>query len=362
MRKSMATTRFSVVAMLLASLAAPNAVADEFSDWQKFRAEKFSELTAAHPTLAADLSEITSRTAKMVAAYASPHGTNLDLPPVIWSAANTPVVIYDAPFAPRMVVIPAGEFTMGSRRPEAGHIAREGPRQRVRIGYPLAVSMFPIVYGEFAWFVADSGYQPRGHCMTLEPGETKARAGRDWRNPGFAQTLRTPVTCIAFDDATAYAAWLSKKTGQIYRLLSESEYEYAVRAGTVTAYWWGDDRNAACEFANGFDLDAKPYNGAAKPLHCHDGHALISQAGSFKPNAFGLLDIVGNVGTWTADCWHSSLAGVPTDGSPDKSGDCSRRAVRSGSWLSIDLRSASRSSDWSGDASADRGFRLARVL
>ena len=362
MPELMATTRFSVVTVLFATLAAFGAFADEFSDWQKFRTEKFGELAAASPRLAADLADIKIRTAEMIAAAASPWAANLDQAPVIWVATSKPAIIFDAPFAPRMVVIPAGEFTMGSPHSEAGHMSGESPRRRVRIGYPLAVGMFPIVYGEFAWFVADTGYKARGHCVAIEPGEINAHADRDWRNPGFPQTLRTPVTCLAFTDTTAYAAWLSRKTGQTYRLLSESEYEYVVRAGTVTAYWWGEDRNAACEFANGFDLDAKPLNGSTTPLMCHDGHAFISQAGSFKPNAFGLLDMVGNVGSWTTDCWYTTLAGVPTDGSPNKTGDCRRRAVRGGSWLNVNLRSASRSSDPIGDASADRGFRLARVL
>ena len=362
MRCLMPARRCCGITLVIATLAISTSVADEFSDWQKFRTEKFVELTAARPTLAADLAEISNRTAKSIAAYPSPRAANLDQPPVIWATTKTPVVIFDAPFAPRMVVIPAGEYTMGSPPSEAGHMSWEAPRRRVRIGYALAVSMFPIVYGEFAWFVADTGYQSRSGCIAVESGEAKERSGRDWRNPGFAQTLRTPVTCIAFDDATAYAAWLTRKTGHTYRLLSESEYEYGARAGSVTAYWWGEDRNAACGFANGFDLDAKPYRGSATPLQCHDGHALISQAGSFKPNAFGLLDMVGNVGSWTTDCWYTTLAGVPTDGSPNKTGDCRRRAVRGGSWLNVDLRSASRSSDPIGDASAYRGFRLARVL
>ena len=358
----MATSRFSVVAVLFITLAASSAFADEFSDWQKFRTEKFAELAAASPRLAADLVDLKNRTAEMIAAAAPLRAVNRDQSPVIWATNSKPVVIFDAPFAPRMVVIPAGEFTMGSPRDELGHLSSESPQRRVRIAYPLAVSMFPIVYGEFAWFVADTGYPVHGRCVPPASGETKARVSGDWRNPGFPQTLRTPLTCIAFDDATAYAAWLSRKTGQKYRLLSESEYEYAVRAGSVTPYWWGDDRNAACKFANGFDLDAKPFKSSPTPLTCHDGNAFTSQAGSFKPNAFGLLDIVGNVDSWTMDCWHRTLARVPADGSPDVSGACSQRAVRGGSWQNVNLRSASRSSYPIGDASANRGIRLARIL
>jgi formylglycine-generating enzyme required for sulfatase activity len=261
-----------------------------------------------------------------------------------------------------MIVIPAGEYTMGSAAGEPGHTAREDPQHRVRIGYALAVSMFPIVVGEFSKFVEETYYDAGNSCITIESGESKERAGRTWRDPGFPQTMISPVTCVDFAAASAYVAWLSKKTGQNYRLLSEAEYEYANRAGTTTAYWWGDDVNAACAYANGYDLDAVPWKTPAMPINCHDGYAYAAPVGKFKANAFGLFDTTGNVASWTADCWNETYAGAPTDGSARATGDCGSRVLRGGSFPSVNLRAASRGKDPVSYVGAHHGLRVARTL
>ena len=349
-------------ALLFAISHFATAHADDLTDWQKNREVRFPAFKAAQPSRDAAIADIKAKTAAMIAAYITPPNPTLDQPPVIWRATSAPVVILDEPFAPRMVVIPAGEFTMGSPATETGHMPREGPRHRVRIGYALAVSMFPIIVGEYDRFVAESKHESGGSCITLESGEFKSRKGRNWRDPGFPQKMISPATCIDFNDATAYARWLSKKTGQSYRLLSEAEYEYANRAGTTTAYWWGDDGNASCEYANGFDLDAEPWGKSSTRFACHDGYAFTSPVGSFKPNAFGLYDTAGNVASWTADCWNETYAGAPKDGSANTAGDCGERVLRGGSFPSVNLRSASRGKDPVGYVGVHHGFRVARTL
>ena len=357
-----ASSTFVLAALLFAISHLATAHADEFAEWRKNRQTRFPQFEAARPKQNAEIADIKAKTAAMIAAYVPPSGPTLDQPPVIWRSTNAPVVILDDPVAPRMVVIPAGEFTMGSLATEAGHTAREAPRHRVRIGYPLAVSMFPIIVGEYAEFVADTRHDSGGSCITLESGEFKSRKERNWRDPGFPQKMISPVTCIDFNDATTYARWLSKKTGQSYRLLSEAEYEFANRAGTTTANWWGDDSNAGCAFANGFDQDAQSSIPSSIASTCHDGHVFTAPVGSFKPNGFGLFDATGNVSSWTSDCWNETYAGAPANGSANTAGDCSMRILRGGSWASVSLRSAVRRNYPIGYVGVRHGFRVARVL
>lgn len=159
-----------------------------------------------------------------------------------------------------------------------------------------------------------------------------------------------PVIFVSLDDANAYVAWLAKKTGKPYRLLSEAEYEYATRGGTTTVYPWGGaigKNNANC---NG--CGSKWDNQQTAPV------------GSFAANGFGLYDIVGNVDEWTQDCYHNSYGGAPADGSAWTSGDCSDRVLRGGSWLgsSRALRSAFRIWYSPGSRYFNIGFRVARTL
>jgi formylglycine-generating enzyme required for sulfatase activity len=268
---------------------------------------------------------------------------------------------------PQMVVIPPGAYDMGSPTTEAGRFDSESPQHRVVIGHALAVGEFDITRGQYAAFVAATGHRSKGAgCFTFNLSGTAVGLdhGRDWRRPGFDQTASDPVVCVSFDDAAAYVRWLSRKTGHAYRLLSEAEYEYAERAGTTSAFWWGDDPSAACGYANVLDLDAKALLPQWPVNNCHDGFAFTSPVGSFKPNAFGLYDPIGDVWSWLADCWNDSYAGAPTDGSANLAGDCARRSLRGGSWkysLRI-LRSANRDRVAPGARVIDVGFRVARTL
>ena len=158
---------------------------------------------------------------------------------------------------------------------------------------------------------------------------------------------------MSWDDAQTYVNWLSRITGKAYRLLSESEYQYAARAGTRTAYPWGDD----------VKLNGKPMANCASCGSQWDNKQ-TAPVGSFPANQFGLYDMFGNVWEWTQDCWNESYRGASADGSPWTSGDCSRRVVRSGSWSSDPevLRSAHRLRIISVNRGDFLGFRVARTL
>ncbi len=173
------------------------------------------------------------------------------------------------------------------------------------------------------------------------------------------------MVCVSWKDAQAYVAWLTQKTGHWYRLLSEAEWEYAARAGTTTAAYWGDSQGDACAYANGADLTMEeqfPDQEAAQP--CHDGYVYTAPVGSFKPNAFGLYDMLGNVFEMLADCYERTYENAPVNGSPKVVADCRCRSNRGGSWTSTPtgLRAAYRDCDQEDTRVVDLGFRVARRL
>ncbi len=235
---------------------------------------------------------------------------------------------------PAMVVLPAGTFTMGSPAAEPGRSADEGPRHEVKIAKAFAVGKFDVAKDEFAAFVRETNYD----------------AGANWKNPGFTQTDSDPVVEVSWNDAKAYVAWLSKRTGVTYRLLSESEWEYSARAGTTTAYFWGasvGNNNANCDGC-GSRWDNKQ----------------TSPAGSFAANAFGLYDMSGNAWQWVEDCYQDSYGAAPGNESPIISVECGWRVFRGGSWDGYprDLRAADRGGVHPASRDGNLGFRVARTL
>lgn len=287
-----------------------------------------------------------------------PVDSRIGEPSVVFGGEKVPTEIWDTPFAPVMTVVPAGEFTMGSPEGEAFRLANE-QQHRVRISYPLAFSKYNVTRGEFARFVADTGYEAKGCNREGGAGMGYDPEG-DWRTPGFDQEDDHPVTCINYYDAAAYAAWLSEKTGQRYRLPSEAEWEHAMRGGTSTTYYWGDVWEPGRA-----NVDGQP----GQP-----GGRMTTSGGVFPPNPFGLYDMAGNVWVWLADCYNASYAGAPTDGSAWMSGNCAMRARRSGSWFNIEktiegdfrqpgrLRSASRFGSIPSLRYSSFGFRVVRDL
>jgi formylglycine-generating enzyme required for sulfatase activity len=267
---------------------------------------------------------------------------------------------------PEMLVVPAGTFTMGSPASDAHHSVVEEPQHAVNIPKPFTMGKFPVTVDQFAAFVTETNYDAGSSCWTFEGGKPEERKGRSWRNPGFAQAGSHPAVCLNWNDAKAYVAWLAKKTGKDYRLLTEAEWEYAARAGTTTRYFFGDDERDLCRYGNVMDQTAKSQISWANKWQvapCSDGHAYTAPVGSFLPNAFGLYDVHGNAYQWLDDCWHDNYTGAPSDGSAWVSGDCKYRVFRGGSWLSLpnQLPAAGRGRDYSLRYSF-YGLRLGRKL
>ena len=233
----------------------------------------------------------------------------------------------DCAQCPELVAVPAGSFMMGSNE-----FGDEGPVHRVTIVEAFAVGVYETTFAEW---------------------DACRRAGGCAHHPndgGWGRETR-PVVNVSWEDAQQYVRWLSRKTGERYRLPSESEWEYAARAGTTTRYWWGDSRGggrANCRGCwRGWDDDG------------------TTPVGSFIANAFGLHDVHGNVWEWVEDCWHGSYAKAPGDGSAwTRGGECGRRVLRGGSWsYSLrGVRAAVRLGVSSGIRNDDVGFRVARVM
>jgi formylglycine-generating enzyme required for sulfatase activity len=283
-------------------------------------------------------------------------------------AAQVPkagTVFRDCPGCPEMVVIPAGSFDMGSPGSEAGRDDDEGPVHRVNVA-TFALGKTEITRGHFAAFVKKTKYSTGDKCWTLEGGKYSERSPRDWREPGYVQDDKHPVACINWNDAHAYVEWLSRKTGKPYRLPTEAEWEYAARGNTSTARYWGKNPDEACGYANVADKTAQAQTQGASSWsvhNCTDGFAYTAPVGSFKANAFGLSDMLGNVLEWTEDSYHDSYKGAPTDGSAWQ-GDGAKRVLRGGSWNNSprNVRAALRDSNRPELRFSIFGFRLARML
>ena len=281
-------------------------------------------------------------------------------------AADAPVKTFrDCEDCPDMVAVPGGRFAMGSPGNEEGRYNNEGPVHSVNVA-GFAMAKTHVTRGEFAAFVKQTGYRTAGNCF-IWSGQWENRQGSNWRDPGFQQSDLHPVVCVNADDAKAYVDWLSRKAGKAYRLPSEAEFEYAARAGSNTARLWGDSPDVACVHANVLDVSAASQVPGLRelPRHdCDDHYAYTAPVASFKPNAFGLYDMAGNAWAWTADCWHDSYSGAPTDGSAWTGGPCGQRVLRGASWLNIPLnvRSADRANSAASHRGANIGFRVVRSL
>lgn len=248
------------------------------------------------------------------------------------AAATAPgSLIRDCPTCAAMIVLPAAGFKQGFSAMAPGSSSYEKPQHWVDIKRSFAMAENLVTVEEYGQFIAATGRATQG-CETYS-GSWKYRLENNWQNPGFAQSGLHPVTCVSWNDAVAYAQWLSAKTGHRYRLPSASEWEYAALAGGERVYPWASNGANACAFANVADASAaRRYPGwAAFP--CDDGYANTSPVGSFKANPFGLNDMLGNVFQWTLDCWHADYHGAPVDGSARADGDCSERELRGGSWF-----------------------------
>ncbi len=248
-------------------------------------------------------------------------------------------VLQDGGRGPVMVVMPAGSFAMGN----AAGPPSEQPVREVTITQPFAMGRHEVTVGEYLRFA-------RAQAVAVNE-----RLDRD--------AIREPMIYVSFQQATAYAGWLSEQTGESYRLPTEAEWEYAARSGSSGAYFFGDDPLELCSYANLADESTRKLFRDWQTLACDDGAARRAPVGSYAPNAFGLHDVYGNVSEWVADCGMPGYADAPLDGSAAEEGrGCASHGIRGGSWDSTaeELRSAYRNT--ATDGNDDRGFRLVRDL
>ena len=246
-------------------------------------------------------------------------------PPLPVASAFSPAgfTFKDCDFCPPLVVVPKGEFTMGSN--EHPH---EKPAHKVAIQHPFAIAQYEV---------------------TMEEWDRCVDAGACRYRPEHQGSPKAPVGNLSWEDANSYLKWLSEKTGQIYRLPSEAEWEYSARAGTSKRFWWGDEASS----------------GKASCSDCGSGtNGQPSAVGTYKPNPFGLYDTAGNIAEWVQDCWNASYRGAPADGSAWLKGNCSLRGLRGGSFgnKAAFARSASRFRYDSDVRYEANGFRVLREL
>jgi len=242
---------------------------------------------------------------------------------------------------PEMVALPGGTFTLGSPSSEQGRGSDEGPQLRVTV-QPFAVSRFEVTRAQYAAFTRETGRAIVGNCDTANSaGSWEQQQSATWQAPGFDQTGDHPVVCVSWEDATAYVAWINGKVnGDPYRLLTESEWEYAARAGSTTRFWWGDGESDLCSYANGADQSARSRFSNWTVASCTDGYVFTAPVGfSGRENRFGLADMAGNVWEWTQDCYNSTYDLTPTNGAANTTGGCSNR-VESAAVLGAAVRRA----------------------
>ncbi len=256
-----------------------------------------------------------------------------------------------------MIGIPAGKFLMGSPKSEPGRFDSESPQHEVSIK-AFALGKYDITTAQFRAFLKSTGYRPPPCNRILDMG---------WDSPGRGLELQPPnwpATCLGWRDAEAYIAWLNARVHSVrpaltpgggpYRLPSEAEWEFAARAGTTTARWWGE----------AIGTNHTNCNGCGSPWD----DRLLATVDSFASNPFGLYVMLGNAWQWTADCWHPNYLHAPDDGSAWTEKSCTKHVIRGGSWnnLPVLIRSASRSFSTSDggdyDYSSLTGFRIARDL
>ena len=285
----------------------------------------------------------------------------------------------DCAECPEMVVVPAGSYRMGLSHAEADGLGASGfhalPDHVVTIAEPFAVGAHEVTRREWSVFVSEGGDWSNFYCFTPPRNDTRTiglvwNADARWDRPGFAQSDAHPAVCVSWQDAREYVEWLSDRTGEDYRLLSESEWEYAARGGRSTSSrHWYEHSSQACVHANARDRSMKeayPLWAGSTVHDCRDGYVYTAPVASFAPNEYGLHDMLGNAREWTEDCWNRWYFGAPADGSAR--GGCAftfgHRVIRGGSWYGKpgEVQLWYRDELEGGAQFANLGFRVARTL
>lgn len=276
---------------------------------------------------------------------------------------------------PQMIVVPHGGFQMGAAEGEIGASDAEKPAHYVRFDRGFAMAMTEVTVADFRRYVQASKARPRatrrGHSTVYDErsGNFMLRSGVDWQSgyDGSRAMANAPVMHVSVRDAEHYAMWLSEQTGRYYRLPSEAEFEYALRAGTSGRYPWGDEGTppkGSGNFTGGDDVSPSGRRWFNAFVGYGDGWWGPAPVGTFEPNAFGLHDMAGNLSEWVADCWHASYRRAPADGAAWFNPGCRQRVIRGGNWANApeQTRAAWRQSQDSDTTNARIGFRLVRGI
>ncbi|MEO5640915.1 MAG: formylglycine-generating enzyme family protein [Sphingomicrobium sp.] len=258
----------------------------------------------------------------------------------------------DCPDCQTMVVVPAGKYKMGSSPEERAREGvpatfgdHEGPVRDISIAKPFAIATTETTRGQWARFVSATKRPVPTQCFDYNPTDdswagTKGKLV-NWQKPGFEQTDDHPVVCVSWQDATEYAAWMAKSTGQPYRLATEAEWEYAARGGTATTRPWGDSVTPICN--NSRIMTSGTYTAIAKSegwtgeLVCADDTSYTVKVASYDANPWGIYDMLGNVWEWVADCAAVDHSKLPADGTAQTAangGNCAQRLTKGGAFHS----------------------------
>jgi formylglycine-generating enzyme len=265
----------------------------------------------------------------------------------------------------KFVRLGPGRFSMGTPEQESNHLPNE-KRHEVRITRAYSLGVYEVTRGQFRAFVNDSGYKTDaekvGFALIWTGNEWQRRAGGSWRDVGFEQNDDHPVVNTSWNDAVAFAQWISRKERRHYRMPTEAEWEFACRAGTQTAYPWGNNPDDGGGFANAADQTAKRQFAHLTAFNWDDGFVYTAPVGKFKPNAWGLYDMIGNALEWCWDYYGEYPNGVTVDPKgPSKGDKIGARVLRGGSWYNRpqDIRLGFRHSHAASYQLNVIGFRLA---
>jgi formylglycine-generating enzyme required for sulfatase activity len=277
-------------------------------------------------------------------------------------------------WAPESVIILAGSFLMGSLPSEQGRAENEGPQHRVTLTRGFAIGLREVSVGEFRAFVSNAGYRTtaerEGHSIAYDhySGRLAEKDGVNWNHTyeGALAKSNDPVIHVSWNDAKAYVGWLASGTGKGYRLPTESEFEFALRGGRSTRYWWGDGTPATVleNLSGEKDVSRSRRHWSVAFAGYADKFWGPAPVGSFSPNPYGLFDIGGNAGEWVMDCWHDTYIRAPSDGEAWINPGCEQRVIRGGHWASSpdQARSAFRLFAKPNYHDARTGFRVAKDL
>ncbi|MEM7070430.1 MAG: SUMF1/EgtB/PvdO family nonheme iron enzyme [Pseudomonadota bacterium] len=278
------------------------------------------------------------------------------------------------PHCPLMLVLGKGAYQIGGDLLNSGG-SYAMPIVDIQINTPFSITKNEITKAQYAFFVDESNYQMEPGCVVFVNNQWQFDPQASWKNPGFEQGDDEPVVCVSYNDAIAYANWLSEQdfeTSRLfnarYRLLSESEWEYAARGGSPSSYFWGDEQQKSCQYANLLDQTALAQfkTDASQYYACEDDTIYTRSIGAYKGNGFGLNDMIGNVSEWVSDCWHSDYEGRPVDEQAWNSDDCTNDlyVIRGGAWVSGPgtAFSSTRSRALKNSRIATVGIRLGQTL